>query len=425
MPIHKEHQPVKECPYCDWKTIDVNNRSAAYQIHILHNHANSIEEHLQAHPEDIPFFKSYTKEKERKKEMENPDNFVVCPMCGEKMKRITMTHLFQHDIFTMQEFRDKYPDTPILSKNENEKFLEVREKGRLNMPKRQYSSYPERDIRAFIEELGFKCETNRQYLVGKELDIVVEEKKIAIEFDGLYWHSEWKGHKTPTYHLEKTDTCEKLGYQLIHVFEDEYMTNPDALFAQIFRAVGRFWPSSIFTTDNGVIDIISTDETKAFITEQSTLQYVPCPVNFGFYIAEELMAVISFKEKDSKAGLWTLHNFVMAAYTKVSDILQHFIQTLQALHNVKTIKTIANRRWVSTLQNDYLDNGFKPTKIIPPVPAYVRLRNGDFKRYSEQEIITENPDIPIPFNNNSFEQLKNKGFDRIWDCGYIEYTLDC
>ena len=82
------------------------------------------------------------------------------------------------------------------------------------MPKRQYSSYPERDIRAFIEELGFKCETNRQYLVGKELDIVVEEKKIAIEFDGLYWHSEWKGHKTPTYHLEKNRHLRKIGISI-------------------------------------------------------------------------------------------------------------------------------------------------------------------------------------------------------------------
>ena len=49
------------------------------------------------------------------------------------------------------------------------------------------------------------------------------------------------------------------------------------------------------------------------------------------------------------------------------------------------------------------------------------LADKDFMR----KVFTENPDIPIPFNNNSFEQLKNKGFDRIWDCGYIEYTLDC
>lgn len=57
---------------------------------------------------------------------------------------------------------------------------------------------------------------------GAELDIYVPSKKLGIEYNGLYWHSEaadgWKTRK----HLYKKKKCENAGINLLAIYEDEW-----------------------------------------------------------------------------------------------------------------------------------------------------------------------------------------------------------
>lgn len=53
-----------------------------------------------------------------------------------------------------------------------------------------------------------------------EIDIAIPTIKLAIEFNGYYWHS--IKFKNEWYHLNKTEQCEKFGYHLIHIWEDEW-----------------------------------------------------------------------------------------------------------------------------------------------------------------------------------------------------------
>ena len=49
--IKEKDTEVKSCPYCDWTTIDLENKSGAYTSHIL-SHGITIEEHLLKYPND-------------------------------------------------------------------------------------------------------------------------------------------------------------------------------------------------------------------------------------------------------------------------------------------------------------------------------------------------------------------------------------
>ena len=82
-------------------------------------------------------------------------------------------------------------------------------------------SNEETELLTYIKSIytGTVIENTRDILSGKELDMYLPDKKLAIEFDGLYWHNEL--NKDKDYHLEKTEACEKQGIQLIHIFEDE------------------------------------------------------------------------------------------------------------------------------------------------------------------------------------------------------------
>lgn len=62
-------------------------------------------------------------------------------------------------------------------------------------------------------------ENNRSLIKPYELDIVIPQINLAIEFNGLYWHSILQ--KPSGYHLMKTQKCQQQSYRLIHIWEDE------------------------------------------------------------------------------------------------------------------------------------------------------------------------------------------------------------
>ena len=58
-----------------------------------------------------------------------------------------------------------------------------------------------------------------------ELDFYLPDKKLAIEFNGNYWHS--TRFKDRNYHLKKTQLCQGLGIHLIHIFEFEWLSSKE------------------------------------------------------------------------------------------------------------------------------------------------------------------------------------------------------
>ena len=74
---------------------------------------------------------------------------------------------------------------------------------------------------------------DRQLIKPYELDIVISELKLAIEFNGKYWHSIFKNAIPSKYHLNKTELCEQLGYRLIHIWEDEWNNDKEKIMSKL------------------------------------------------------------------------------------------------------------------------------------------------------------------------------------------------
>lgn len=89
------------------------------------------------------------------------------------------------------------------------------------------SSKPEQEIYQFIvENTNNKVLVgNRTILQGREIDIIIPALKLAVEFNGDYWHSFDK--KEYWEHLHKTKNCEHKGFRLIQIWENEWKNNQD------------------------------------------------------------------------------------------------------------------------------------------------------------------------------------------------------
>lgn len=85
---------------------------------------------------------------------------------------------------------------------------------------------PSKGEQEVFDHIKRLCPDAEQSVIGllegrHELDIVIPSLKVAIEFNGLIWHSEKYG-KSRDYHQRKSDQAKLAGYRLIHIWADEW-----------------------------------------------------------------------------------------------------------------------------------------------------------------------------------------------------------
>jgi len=100
-------------------------------------------------------------------------------------------------------------------------------------------STPQREIADYIRSLGFDIETDtRKVIAPLELDIYIPEKKFAIEFNGLYWHSSAAPNHKRGRHVVKAKRCQDAGVKLFAIFEDEWDCKQDLIKSMIAHKLG-------------------------------------------------------------------------------------------------------------------------------------------------------------------------------------------
>jgi very-short-patch-repair endonuclease len=84
--------------------------------------------------------------------------------------------------------------------------------------------------------------SNRRLISPYEIDIVLDDLKICIEFNGDYWHST-KVNNDEFYHLNKTLLCRKKGYDLLQIKEWEWNNNREEIKRKLFNKINNIYDS--------------------------------------------------------------------------------------------------------------------------------------------------------------------------------------
>jgi len=121
------------------------------------------------------------------------------------------------------------------------------------------TSKPEQAIQDFLADLNLETiARDKKILKGKELDLYFPTKNFAIEYNGLYWHTEAQG-KTEYYHYDKWLQCKQQGIQLFHIWEDDWLRNPELIKRILSRKVGvNLSTENLDANDTTAVEIDST-----------------------------------------------------------------------------------------------------------------------------------------------------------------------
>jgi hypothetical protein len=74
-------------------------------------------------------------------------------------------------------------------------------------------------------------------MAGKELDLYIPDFNVAIEINGLYWHSE--KFRDKWYHFEKWEKCRENGITLLTFYSDDLseLSKRRIIFSKISHAL--------------------------------------------------------------------------------------------------------------------------------------------------------------------------------------------
>jgi hypothetical protein len=148
------------------------------------------------------------------------------------------------------------------------------------------------EIAEFIKGLKVRVEvSDRSVLAPKELDIWVPDHNLAVEFNGLFWHTEQFLDKK--YHSEKTRLCREKGIHLLHVWEDEWRDKRPIVESMIKYRLGHTAQSA--GARKCKLVEIDAKTRKSFFEQFHIDGDVAAKKAWGLSYKDELVAVMSIR----------------------------------------------------------------------------------------------------------------------------------
>lgn len=291
-------------------------------------------------------------------------------------------------------------------------------------------SNEETEVYQFIASLigEDKIERSRRDILpnNKQLDMFISSMNIAIEFDGLFWHStgspSYKGNMDL---LWKTRECQKLGIRLIHIFEDEWDKHPEIVKDKLSYILGCSKEKKKIGARKCLIRAISKSESDSFLEMNHIQGKASASVYLGAFYQGKLVSVMLFK-KTGKDNEYELNRFASDNSYVIQGIASKLLKYFLKMNLAKSIISFADRRWTDESNNVYSKLGFNACSIVKP--TYWYIKRGGLKHrfhkfnFRKKTLIQNNPEICLS-DMSELQMTQSLGYFRIYDCGLIKYKL--
>ena len=268
----------------------------------------------------------------------------------------------------------------------------------------------------YLDEI---IENDRKIIKPYELDIVIPEKKVAIEFNGNFWHSE-KIKPNQKYHLNKTLICEEQGYKLIHIWEYDWL-NPDKqnILKEKIKAILGINQTKIYAR-KCLVKEISTKEKNEFLNLHHIQGEDKSSVKLGLFFENELVGAMTFgKPRFNKKYEYELIRYATKSGLQVLGGAGKLLKYFERNYNPKSIITYADRSY--SQGNMYRKIGFNELKSAEPNYQWIDgiriLSRYQCQKHRLKEILGDK------FNENlsETENMIANGFIKVYDCGNLVF----
>jgi very-short-patch-repair endonuclease len=288
------------------------------------------------------------------------------------------------------------------------------------LPNTYRSSY-EILISEILEKNGIAHLISNRKILGnrKEIDILIDEHKIAIEINGNYYHTENNG-KNKNYHYNKWKILYDKGYTLLSIMEDEFINNQQAWMNKILDLCNILYKSKVLAHDCKISEI-DKETSKNFIKLNCVNnKNIDADYSLGLTYNGQLIALMQFMNTPT---------------SKTAKLIRY----CEDIHfNIERGANILLKKFIEDNDFDkiigfsdnkiddhklYQNLGFDFVRNIPPEYEYVHKNNYLIrldKNKFNKKFINENFDTS---SKTTKKIMKEFGYKRIWDCGKKKWSM--
>ena len=298
-------------------------------------------------------------------------------------------------------------------------------------------------IKSFYK--GAIITSDRKILDGQELDIYFPDLKLAIEYDGLYYHSDKilkeRNVNYTTYHLNKTKMCEEKGIRLIHIFENEWNNKNDDESIRKQKIVKSKLKYILHCCNNKrihsknkncYIKEITNSKKSSFLYKYHLQGNDNSCIKLGLFGKSPktgkkiLLSVMTFCKPRFTKGEnnydYELSRFASNSNYVVLDAYSTLFDYFKDNYKWSSIITYANRRWSNG--DVYLKNNWKKVKNkYSEQPSYWYVKGSKLEnrmKYQKHKLKKLFPDI-YSDSLSEKEIMEKLGYNRIYDCGNMVF----
>lgn len=278
----------------------------------------------------------------------------------------------------------------------------------------QYSSL-ELELRDFLDEYKIDyTKGDRSILNGSELDIFIPKFNIAIEMNGIYWHSEL--YKSSNYHINKTLKCNDKNIELLHIWEDDWKYKRDIIKSIILNRL-KITTHKIYAR-KCIIDRVSSKDARIFLDKNHIQGFSPSQEKLGLYYDNELVSLMTFgwrftNGKKEYELIRFCNKINMSIVGSASRLFNNFISK----NNITEIISYAD---ISIFSGSlYKTLGFN--KVSLSKPNYFWVIDGIKKHrfnFNKKKLIKEGFDP----NKTELEIMHDRGYYRVFSCGQVKWV---
>lgn len=273
----------------------------------------------------------------------------------------------------------------------------------------------EKELVGYISSIynGRILENNRSVIFPREVDIYLPDLKIAIEYNGLYYHSEVS--KDKDYHIGKTRLCSEKGIRLIHIWSDEWIKEEKKIKNFLRNIILQ--PKRLYARKLDLREVCK-DLQREFIDNHHLQGYVPSSGAFGLFDDDFLIQIMTFKKLD-QIGNYEIGRLCTADGIIVVGGANRLFKNLIEKFNPSSV--ISYNNLDKFTGKVYSDIGMKLEK--DHIQSYFYTKQKDSfprQQFQKHKLVKMGHDPSM----TEVEIMNSMGYSRVFPAGNSKYRLD-
>ena len=261
-------------------------------------------------------------------------------------------------------------------------------------------------------------QSDRSLIAPYEVDVYVPGKKIAIEYNGLFWHSESVG-KDKDYHRAKYVACWEKGVQLFAIWEDDWRDKQPIVETMLENKLGVQDEDTVFARKCTVTQITSR-VSRNFLNTYHIQGACNGSVHLGLEYGGRLVAVMVIKKTGDSAYL---ERYATSCHVVggMGKLLKPALKWCRE-NDVTQLVTFSDNQ-VSD-GHSYATLGFTLDRELPPDYKYFYGNGRQHKFGFRLKRFRDDPQLYWQEGLTERELAELNHIPRVWDAGKKRWTIN-